>query len=185
MCFDLKIKLLPCPTLQDSFGPFCVFIISYGCFKYLKVISLTVVLSKTIRFGVEINVGAYNIDLCCLNKDIRWNLYYQKIFLQERIIRLTWQHYCWTKSCWIKLMCFISLVPNPWCFEIRSCCISIRGCMENSVVKGRHSIQNVRKNKIKSVCVHPTKTKTGRIIDTCFFKNCRNIKPGVVAFKII
>ena len=57
--------------------------------------------------------------------------------------------------------------------------------MENSVVKGRHSIQNVRKNKIKSVCVHPTKTKTGRIIDTCFFKNCRNIKPGVVAFKII
>ena len=94
-CFGLKIKLLPCPTLQDSFGPFCVFIISYGCFKYLKVISLTVVLSKTIRFGVEINVGAYNIDLCCLNKDIRWNLYYQKIFLQERImIRLTWQHYC-------------------------------------------------------------------------------------------
>ena len=66
LCFDLKIKLLPCPTLQDSFGPFCVFIISYGCFKYLKVISLTVVLSKTIRFGVEINVGAYNIDLCCL-----------------------------------------------------------------------------------------------------------------------
>ena len=34
------------------------------------------------------------------------------------------------------------------------------GCMENSVVKGRHSIQSVRKNKIKSVCVHPTKTKT-------------------------
>ena len=159
-CFGLKIKLLPCPTLQDSFGPFCVFIISYGCFKYLKVISLTVVLSKTIRFGVEINVGAYNIDLCCLNRNIRWNLYYQKIFLQERIIRLTWQHHCWTKSCSIKLIYLVPLFPTFDVSKFLHVVFLYWGCMENSVVKGRHSIQSVRKNKIESVCVHPTKIKT-------------------------
>ena len=184
-CYDLKVKLLPCPTLQDSFGPFCVFIISYGCFKYLKVISLTVVLSKTIRFGVEINVGAYNIDLCCLNRDIRWIIYYQNVFLQERIIRLTWQHHYWTKSCSIKLIILVPLFPNLDVSKFLRVVFLYGGCMENSVVKGRHSIQSARKNKIKSVCVHPTKTKTGRIIDTCFFKNCRNIKPGSVAFNVI
>ena len=41
------------------------------------------------------------------------------------------------------------------------------GCMENSVVKGRHSIQSVRKHKIKSVCVHPTKTKD-EIVDNWY-----------------